>query len=162
MIRISDLSDDGALDASALLQFEPSEPIKPDLFLRSGDVILPNRGTRTSAHAYSLQDTNVIVGAQFYILRPNISLILPAYLAWYLRSAEVSQHLALHRRGTLVQTVQRADVESILLPLPPLTQQKTIVHLDSLAQQERNLSHQLAQLRSTLMQRQLIHIAHSF
>ena len=40
MIRISDLSNDGHLTPDELLQFEPGDDIKPDYFLRRGDIPL--------------------------------------------------------------------------------------------------------------------------
>ena len=69
MIRISDISDDGVLQSDDLLQFEPGEKIRQELFLRPGDILFPNRGTRTTACVFDLRETNVIVGAQFFDLR---------------------------------------------------------------------------------------------
>ena len=159
MIRISDVTDDGHLTNSDLLQFEPGEPIKQDLFLRPGDVLFPNRGTRTTAYVFDVPETNVIVGAQFFIIRPDPSIVLPEYVAWYLRSEVASQHFHLRRKGTLVQTVQRRDIQEIDLPLPPLAKQHTIVALDALAVQERQLSHKLTELQSTYLQRSLLDFA---
>lgn len=156
MIRISDISNDGQLINPDLAQFEPGEPIKKDLFLRPGDVLFPNRGTRTTAYGFDLPDANVIVGAQFFIIRPDPSIALPEYVAWFLRSEIASQHFHLRRKGTLVQTVQRRDIQEIDLPLPPLAKQRTIVALDALAVQEHQLSSRLAELRATHLQRTLL------
>lgn len=156
MIRISDLTNDGHLTNPDLAQFEPGEIIKPDLFLRPGDVLFPNRGTRTTAYVFDLPMTNVIVGAQFFIIRPDPTAALPEYVAWFLRSEVASQHFHLRRKGTLVQTVQRRDVEDIALPLPPLAKQRTIVALDALAVQEHQISSKLAELRSIHLQRTLL------
>lgn len=156
MIRISDLTNDGHLTNPDLAQFEPGESIKPELFLRPGDVLFPNRGTRTTAYVFDLPDTNVIVGAQFFIVRPDASVALPEYVAWFLRSEVASQHFHLRRKGTLVQTVQRRDIEDLALPLPPLAKQRTIVALDALAVQEYQISSKLAELRSIQLQRTLL------
>lgn len=158
MIRISDVSDDGHLTNPDLLRFEPGESIKPDLFLRFGDVLVPNRGLRTTAYAFDLPDQNVIVGAQFFIVRCDFSRVLPDYVAWFLRSEVTAQHFSTHRKGTLVQTIQRGDLADLALPLPPLPKQAVIVELDKLATQERQLSERLAVLRhqhlqSTLLQK---------
>jgi restriction endonuclease S subunit len=156
MIRISDLSDDGRLANDELVQFEPGETIKPDFFLRAGDVLFPNRGTRTTGYAFDLPDSNVIVGSQFYIIRPDFSIALPEYMAWFLRTGAASQHFHLRRKGTLVQTLQRRDIEELLLPLPPLAKQRSIVALDELAVQEHQISTQLANLRSIHLQQTLL------
>ena len=156
MIRISDLSDDGELINPQPLVFEPGEAIKPDFFLRAGDVLFPNRGTRTTAYVFDLPAANVVVGAQFFIIRADLSRVLPAYLAWYLRSEAAAQHFHTLRKGTLVQTVQRRDIEDLVLPLPPLAKQSTIVALDALAVQERQLSTRLARLQASYLQRRLL------
>ena len=161
MIRISDLTNDGHLAPDDLLQFEPGDEIKPDHILRRGDVLLPNRGTRTTAYVYDLPLTNVVVGAQFYIIRPNESKVRADYLAWYLRTEVAATYFALRRKGTLVQTVQRKDVLEMELPLPPLAKQDSIIALDALVIQERQLSSELALKRASYMQRVLVHAASS-
>lgn len=161
MIRISDLSDDGALINDNLLRFEPGEDIRPELFLRQGDVLLPNRGTRTTAHMYALPLNQVIVGLQFYILRSNVAKVHPAYLAWFLRTEKAAAHFASLRKGTLVQAVQRQDVLALTLPLPSLAKQQTIISLDALAIQERQLSSELAQKKAHYFQRLMLHAASS-
>lgn len=159
MIRISDLSDDGHLTTDDLHQFEPGDDIKPDYFLRRGDVLLPNRGTRCTAYVFDLPLTNVLVGSQFYIIRPNEGKVRSDYLAWFLRTEQSAAHFALRRKGTLVQTVQRKDVLELELPLPPLAKQDSIIALDALAIQERQLSTELALKRASYTQRLMLHAA---
>jgi restriction endonuclease S subunit len=152
MIRISDLSDDGHLVTDDLLQFEPGDEIRPDHFLRTGDVLVPNRGTRTTAYVFDLPLTNVLVGGQFYIVTPDLAKVRAAYLAWFLRTDVAAAHFAIRRKGTLVQTVQRKDVLELELPLPPLARQDSIVALDALAIRERQLSSELALKKAAYMQ----------
>lgn len=159
MIRIGNLSDDGHLDSKDLLQFEPGEEIRSDHFLRPGDVLLPNRGIRTTAYVYDLALTNVLVGAQFYIIRADHSRLCPDYLAWFLRTDKAAAHFALHRKGTLVQTVQRGDVLDLKLPLPSMAKQACIVALDVLAIRERQLSSELAQKKAAYLQQIMLHAA---
>ena len=159
MIRISDLSDDGQLDSDDLLQFEPGDDIKPDYFLRQGDILLPNRGTRCTAYVFDLPLSNVLVGAQFYIIRPNEAKVRASFLAWYLRTDKAASHFALRRKGTLVQTVQRKDVLELELPLPPLAKQDILIALDALAIQERQLSTELAIKRANYNQRLMLRAA---
>lgn len=159
MIRISDLSDDGHLKPDELLQFEPGDDIKPDYFLRRGDILLPNRGTRCTAYVYDLPLTNVLVGAQFYIIRPNEAKVRAANLAWFLRTDKAASHFALRRKGTLVQTVQQKDVLELELPLPPLAKQDILIALDALAIQERQLSTELALMKASYTQRLMLQAA---
>ena len=156
MIRIGDVTNDGRLHAEELLQFEPSDPIKSDHFLRPGDILFPNRGLRTAACVFDLPETNVLVGAQFFVLRVNLGVVLPAYVAWFLRSDIAAAHFNERRKGTLVQTLQRRDIEELAIPLPPLAKQSNIVSLDALACEERRLSAELIRLQSTYLQHRLL------
>ena len=156
MIRISDITDDGHLSNPELLEFDPSETIKRSLFLRAGDVLFPNRGTRTTAYVFNLAEKNVIVGAQFFIIRPDTEVVLPEYIAWYLRSEVAAQHFHLRRKGTLVQTVQRKDLTELELPLPSIDKQRILVALDDLAIQERQLSQRLSELNFSYLQHKLL------
>ena len=155
MIRISDVSDDGVLRSDDLLQFEPGEKVRQALFLRPGDILFPNRGTRTTACVFDLPLANVLVGAQFYIIRVKPETVVPAYVAWFLRSMAAATHFNEHRKGTLVQTLQRKDIEQLSIFLPSLPRQAAIVALDTLALQERQLSAELARLRSSYLQHRL-------
>lgn len=159
MIRISDLSEYGELVNPELHQFEPDGDINTELFLRPGDVLLPNRGTRTTAHVFRLEATNVLVGAQFFIIRPDAARLVPEYLAWYLRSEEAVQYFHSWRKGTLVPTLQRKDIEDLPLPMPPLPKQRLIAEVEALAHQERDLIARLKVLRSFLLEKRLLRAA---
>jgi len=159
MIRISDLSDDGQLVTEDLLQFEPGDEIRSDHFLRTGDILVPNRGTRTTAYVFDLPLANVLVGGQFYIVTPDLVKVRAAYLAWFLRTDAAAAHFATRRKGTLVQTVQRKDVLELELPLPSLAKQDSIIALDALAIRERQISNELAQKKAAYMQRLMLRAA---
>jgi len=103
----------------------------------------------------------VIVGAQFYVIRVQHTKILPSYLAWFLRTTKAATHFALRRKGTLVQNVQLKDVLELELPLPSIEKQQSIIELDALLMQERELAERLADLNQLLHQSLMLHSASS-
>jgi restriction endonuclease S subunit len=155
-IRIGDISQDGQLLTDKFDRIEPSESVSEDLFLRSGDVLFPNRGTRTTAFAYRLDQGNTLVGSQFFILRPDTNQVLPEYLAWYLRSEAAARHFEGLRRGTYVQIIQRSALADLILPLPSLDVQRRIVEAAELAVTQRTLTERLAGLNWKLANEQLV------
>jgi restriction endonuclease S subunit len=155
-VRIGDVSQDGQLLTGKFDRIEPSESVSEDLFLRSGDVLFPNRGTRTTALAYRLDQGNTLVGSQFFILRPDTNRVLPEYLAWFLRSEEAGKYFDGHRRGTYVKIIQRSVLTDLEMPLPPLEVQRRIVEMADLAVTERNLTERLAGLKWKLANDQLV------
>src|SRR5690348_499542 len=77
LVRIGDVSQDGTFINHDFVRINPEQRINDDQFLRTGDVLFPNRGTRTTALAYRLEQPQTIAGAQFFVLRPKMDRVLP-------------------------------------------------------------------------------------
>ena len=161
LVRISDVSQDGTWVNEVFASIEPAERIREDLFLRPGDVLFPNRGTRTTAIACRIDQSCLLAGAQFFVLRPDTSKVLPEYLAWFLRTEESARYFEERRKGTYVQIIQRSDLADLELPLPPLAIQVKIVAVAALAVEERALLERLAVLKARLINGQLVEVANN-
>lgn len=158
-VRIGDVSQDGTLRTDEFIRIEPNEPVNDELCLRPGDVLFPNRGTRTTALAFRLDQPRTIVGAQFFILRVDKERVLPEYLAWFLRSEEAGRYFESHRKGTYVQIIQRSALADLEIPLPSLEAQRRIVQVSKLAVIERDLTERLANLKWLCANEQLVRMA---
>lgn len=158
-VRIGDISQDGTLRSQDFLRIEPNEPVNEELWLRSGDVLFPNRGTRTTAFAFQIDAPRTIVGPQFFIVRPDQKRVLPEYLAWFLRSTKSAAHFESRRKGTYVQIIQRSDLAELAIPLPSLSKQNQIVAVAALALEERELTARLQNLKWRYTNEQLARIA---
>lgn len=155
LIRIGDVSPEGRISPDDIIKIEPSDHVSQDQLLRPGDVLVAARGTRNTAAVYELALPKAIAGAQFFILRPT-GRVLPAYLAWFLRSEPVRQHFDSRRKGSYIQLIRRSDLAEIEVPLPPLEEQRRIVEIAALIEQEHTLSARLCALRSTYHSQQLL------
>lgn len=162
LVRIGDISQEGHLITDQFDRINPSESISTELFLRSGDVLFPNRGARTTACVFRLSYPDTLAGAQFFILRPDRQLLLPEYLAWYLRSDEAARHFDEYRTGTHVKIIQSKALKELMIPLPPLHVQRQVVELSELQLSERSLTVQIAELKTKLVNGQLIQAAKNF
>ena len=158
-IRIGDISQDGELLTKELIRIEPNEPVKEELFLRSGDVLFPNRGARTTALAFRLDLPRTLAGAQFFVLRPKSEVVLPEYLAWFLRTEEAARYFEGRRKGTYVQIIQRSDLADMEMPVPPLKVQQKVVEAANLALRERIIAERLASLKWKLSKSLLLQAA---
>ena len=159
IIQIGDINDDGTFRNRDFTQIDPNEPLNSSLFLKPGDVLFPNRGLRTTAAVFAEEDPRIIVGAQFYVLRPDTKQILPEFLAWSLRTSEAARHFSTRRKGTLVQTLQRIDLEELPIALPPLAIQTKIVAVAQLGIEVGALEARLATLRAIHLEQSLLEIA---
>jgi len=159
LIQISDLGNDGTFRNEDFTRIEPNEPINPSLYLRQGDILFPNRGTRTTAAILTHTADNILAGAQFFVLTRKSTKVIPEYLAWTLRTTEASRFFASRRKGTLVQTLQRFHLEEFPVPLPSLAVQRKILELADLEREARLLEIRLAALRATHLEESLLNAA---
>lgn len=162
LIQINDLKDDGTFRTlpSQFARIELYQPINHQLVLRLGDVLFPNRGIRTTAVVFNGGEQKAIVGAQFFVIRPEQRDVLPEYLAWTLRTTEAARYFSSHRKGTLVQTLQRFHLDDFPVPLPSLAVQKTILEIADLERETRALESRLANLRASYLEQSFLNIAH--
>lgn len=161
LVRIGDLSQDGQWITDQFDRISPGESISPELLLRPGDVLFPNRGARTTACVFQFGYEDALAGAQFFLLRPDAQILLPEFLAWYLRSQEAARHFDERRTGTHVKIIQREALTELNMPLPPLKVQGQIVELSQLQVTERDLTAAIAELKTRLLNHQLIQTAKS-
>lgn len=145
LVRIGDISPVGTWLTRSYARIEPAQRVDPELFLQKGDVLFPNRGTRTTAVAFDGDDSRVLAGAQFFVIRPRADLVDPRYLAWCLRSDKALRHFAERRKGTHVQVIERDDLACFEVSLPPLQRQLIIVEAALLSIRERQLADRLAE-----------------
>jgi restriction endonuclease S subunit len=159
LVRISDVSQDGTWVNENFARIEPAERIREEHVLRTGDVLFPNRGTRTTAIVYRLEAPRALAGAQFFVLRPDQAKVLPEYLAWFLRTEDSARYFEGLRKGTYVQIIQRSDLAELAMPLPSLETQQKIVEVAALAVEERLLAERLAALKARLVVGQIVEAA---
>jgi len=159
LVQISDLKDDGTFRTLEFTRVSSRETVPHSVLLRTGDILFPNRGTRTTAVVFEEANEPTFVGAQFFVIRPIQKKIAPSYLAWVLRTANAVAYFDSHRRGTNVLTLQKSTVENFEVPLPALERQHEIAEIDRLQHEATRLEARLASLRGTLLEQSLLNQA---
>ena len=125
-VRITDISEDGSLRPETFKSL-PSEIAEPYL-LREGDVLLARSGATVGKTFIYRKEWGKACFAGYLIRFPcNRDLLLPDFLFAFTRSHIYWSQI---RGGTIQATIQNFNAEKygeLLLPLPPLTEQHTIV-----------------------------------
>ena len=125
-VRITDISEDGSLRPETFKSL-PSEIAEPYL-LREGDILLARSGATVGKTFIYRKEWGKACFAGYLIRFPcNRDLLLPDFLFCFTQSHIYWSQV---RRGTIQATIQNFSAEKygeILLPLPPLTEQQTIV-----------------------------------
>lgn len=159
LIRIGAIDQHGCIALDEVISIRPNDPVSKNLILRSGDVLFPNRGTRTTAATFLDLGKPAIVGSQFFLIRPDPDRIAPDYLAWFLRTDFAHQYFETCRTGSNVRLIQRSDLAELSVATPPLEIQAGVVAASDCAREERRLSQKLAELRWKLSNQQLLEFA---
>lgn len=153
-LRISDLTEWGDIHIAETHPVDAGQASDFRHRVKPGDILLANRGTRMTA-ALVPEGLEAVAGAQLFVIRPRLPLILPAYLQCFLNLSVTQDYLRSHARGTYVQTVSVAILRSLLVPLLPLETQEIVATLSELAATERQLVAKLSRKRSALLEKSL-------
>lgn len=108
-------------------------------FLRDGDVLIVGRGAHRTAFLVEDPPPRTVADRTFFVVRPDLDQVVPAFLAWYLNERRAQHYLQSHSRGTGIQAIKKSALERLPVQLPPLDAQRKIAEIQSLIQREREL-----------------------
>ena len=159
LLRVSDVSPDGVVDADTAIRFQPQR--NPELYrISRGDILIVARGEVHYAYLISMDLINTLASSVFHIIRPRKEIVLPDYLAWWLNQPDVQAEINLNSRGTGIGYVSRQDVEHLTVVLPPINVQNGIVKTINLWQLRKEIQTRLDGAKEKLIQaicRQILH-----
>jgi restriction endonuclease S subunit len=126
-----------------------------------GDILFLSRGQRLNATLIDQPLHRTIAPGYFFIVRPDPSAIVPAYLAWFINQEPAQNQLKPSHAGTHMPMVPMSAFRELRIDVPPLSTQQTIVRLSELAEQEHRLVAELQDVRDTLLQHICLRAARS-
>lgn len=152
VVQPKDISSDGILDAQNLCRAN----LAPKRFLQKGDVLLINRGRFTASVFDGTLDAPCVATSAFMILTPkNLAQILPDYLALYLNSTEGKNCFKRLNETTTIPFISRGNLESIVIPVPPIEKQKQLAALERTKQRYTQLTTRKTELLNRIINHQL-------
>lgn len=138
-----------------------SEKISSKFFLQKSDILFIAKGSNNFAIEYNLDLPKAIAASAFFILRPNESKVVPAYLAWYINQSPVQQYLKENMAGTYIPNINKSTIEGIMVSLPAMDVQRKIVLIDDLRKKESFLMSQIAEKREVAVRAALLDIVNN-
>ncbi len=151
LLQARDFSADGGVSLENSVWFHPER--NPELYqVLRGDVLVVARGQEHRAYCIDTDLPNTLVSATFYILRPDSSLILPGYLAWWLNQPRVQAQINAASRGTGISYISRQALENLSVQVPTPTVQHKIVQILELWHKIKAIRRQLNEKREQQIQ----------
>ncbi len=125
---------------------------KPEIYsVRKGDILFQARGVVHFAYCIEDDLEDTLAAGSFYILRLRHENLLPQYLAWWLNQSEAQAYFQSQARGSGISFVPKSTLSRLQVQIPPLSVQKKVVRIVTLAEHEQLLLDRLSELRSRLV-----------
>jgi len=158
-LQLRDLGDEMDWAGFEPERFDLGE-VKNRYFAGGGDVLFRSRGAINTASVIPEDWRHLAVTIlPLLLLKPDMGLVRPAYLAWALNGAAAQMHFARRARGTSLRMVPRPALAELDIPLPDLATQDAILEASRLSERAYSLDLQLAELRRSLSRLQMAQAA---
>ena len=147
VLQIRDVSSEGVADWSGVLRTALGGRREPEWVIK-GDLVFVVRGTHYFAAVIDNIPGPTVFGPHLFHLRLKKKVrVLPRFLAWQLNQPPIQRCLHQAAEGSNQLSIRRAELESLPIGIPSMTDQQRIVDLAELAARERMLLGQLIRNR---------------
>lgn len=147
---------DGVFDPSTEPEVKFQSKISYNL-LYPGDVLLAIKGNNNFAVHYKGEVTQAVASSTFIVIRLwDKEAILPGYFTWYLNHPRTQLFFKNQSRGTDILSITIRIVKQLQVYIPSVKKQQTILEIDRLRKEEKDLTQRIANLREKHLQQQLL------
>ena len=150
VIQVKDLNPHGLGNPETLVRITPKGDANRYAVNR-GDVLFLSRGKRNVSLPITKTYANTIATSYFFIIRPDPSVVLPEYLAWYLNQPPAQTYFKRLARGSRMLLISKAVLQATPIQLPAIEIQQSVVKAHQLFQKERQILHEIGERRVALM-----------
>lgn len=155
VIQIKDIGAFGNLLKEGLAAVD-ADNLKPDFYVRPGDVLFTTRGASRRAAAIDEELANTIFVAQIFAVRNLDDGILPEYLAWYLNQAPAQEHFDTFTSGATIQNVRKEVLAALPVDVPSIETQRLVLKIVELRRREISLTREIENKRAALIHESLL------
>jgi hypothetical protein len=147
VIQMKDIDDASLLHPEYAIKVSLPEGKERHL-LQPGDLVFRSRGRSNSVALVASDMGAAVLAAPMLLIRPHG--ILPAYLHWFINTPSTQAALAAMSEGTSVRMISKDAIQALDVPLPSMAQQRQIMEIAALAQQEQALLTAIAAQRKRM------------
>ena len=149
LLRITDIQN-GLVKWNTVPGCKISPNEEADNLLINGDIVIARTGA-TTGKSFLVQNPPRAVFASYLIRIQPSSQILPQYLYAFCQSSNYWKQIEANARGAAQEGVNATLLSSLILPLPPLEEQKRIVGIAQKADRLRRTRRYALQLSDTYL-----------
>ena len=150
VLQLKDVQKNGRIDIEQAIQVNMMKEMAPRP-LQQGDILLRARGGYYFSGLLNVDLPNVIAVGQFFVLSPDISIIDPAYLCWYLNQPIAQQYLKKNDSGSNIPMINKKTISNLPVKFPSLNTQHKIAEIHQNWLKQKKLTEQLLNNREQMM-----------
>lgn len=147
VIQMKDIDDTELRNARDAIRVSLPEG-KAHHLIHEGDLIFRSRGRSNSVALVAANIGKAVLAAPMLLIRPRG--VLPAYLLWFINLPATQAALTAFSEGTSVRMISKEAIQDLEIVVPSLADQRCIVEVAALAQQEAALVAHIAEQRKRL------------
>lgn len=126
-------------------------------FLQKGDILIAAKGKDHYAIEYKGSPAPAVASTLFIVIRvKQEDKVLPTYLQWYINLPNVQSKLSNEAQGSVIPVISKAELENLVIPLPALQVQKTVLKIDQLRNTESELIKEIESLKRKAIDQQIL------
>lgn len=149
LLRLKNISDDGAIDTSSFDTFDSNEALDSRYFTKEGHILIRLNHPYTTVYI-DKEYVGLLIPSYFAIIEIKNANYLPKYIAWYLNTERVKHDLERSHAGSRIPTTNQNTLKQLSIDEINLSKQKVLIELYRLHRQEKQLYEQLIQEKDTL------------
>ncbi|MDN5271899.1 restriction endonuclease subunit S [Chloroflexus sp. MS-CIW-1] len=155
MLRITDIQD-GNVNWNAVPYCECGNDDIPKYLLEAGDILFARTGSVGKAFLVSSVPEPSIFASYLIRVRVDRTRLDPQFAFLFMQSAAYWSQIASQTHGAVQPNINATQLKSLLLPLPPLPEQRAIAHVLRTVQRAKEATEgviaALKELKKSLMQ----------
>ncbi len=143
-LNLRSINPKGYIEIGLLDTYDAIEPLGDEYLTQPGDIIVRLSAPYTAVLIDSTT-AGIIISSNFSLIRPDMSTVVPEYLAWLLNTPKVKKQMFESASGNMLGAIKPSFFNNFdLVPLP-VEDQKKIAAIYSLSRRETQLLLQLAE-----------------
>lgn len=128
---------------------EQDEKVNTNL-LKDGDILFVSKGFRFFASEYKKEWGNVVASSIFFIIKPDITRVLPSFLTTVLNMPKNLLYFQQSGAGSSIPSIRKGELADFTFKLIPIEQQYKIVELRELYLRDIELTQRLIKQKQSL------------
>lgn len=127
-------------------------------FLENGNIVFASKGSNNFAATFKQSYLPCVASSSFFVIRLRSFDVLPEYVSWFINQPSAQNYLKGSATGTAIASISKSVLEDLVIPVPSIQKQKTILKVDQLFQKEKQLRAAIQTQREQLIQHQLTNL----